>query len=102
MNLANPDQIVPPKFRGPTKMLYYIHQTPLSYCSVEGGSGEETSSSLTVSQASTITVEAITTIQTRNNNINRWVMHSLLIIIVELELFFKHSDANAQCYTPFC
>ena len=22
------------KFRGPTKMLYYIHQTPLSSCSV--------------------------------------------------------------------
>ena len=38
--LAN--QIVPPKFRGPTKMLYYIHQTPLSFCSVEGGSGDET------------------------------------------------------------
>ena len=37
------NQIVPPKFRGPTKMLYYIHQTPLSFCSVEGGSGDETS-----------------------------------------------------------
>ena len=36
------NQIVPPKFRGPTKMLYYIHQTPLSSCSVEGGSGDET------------------------------------------------------------
>ena len=24
-------------------MLHYIHQTPLSYCSVEGGSGDETS-----------------------------------------------------------
>ena len=35
------NQIVPPKFRGPTKM-YYIHQTPLSSCSVEGGSGDET------------------------------------------------------------
>ena len=35
------NQIVPPKFRGPTKMLYYIHQT-LSSCSVEGGSGDET------------------------------------------------------------
>ena len=31
------NQIVPLKFRGPTKMLYYIHQTPLSSCSVEGG-----------------------------------------------------------------
>ena len=30
------NQIVLPKFRGPTKMLYYIH---LSYCSVEGGGG---------------------------------------------------------------
>ena len=36
------NQIVPPKFRGPTKMLYYIHQTPLSSCSVEGGSGDKT------------------------------------------------------------
>ena len=26
------NQIVPPKFRGPTKMLYYIQQTPLSSC----------------------------------------------------------------------
>jgi len=31
-----------PKFRGSTKMFYYIHQTPLSSCSVEGGSGDET------------------------------------------------------------
>ena len=37
------NQIVPPKFRGPTTILYYIHQTPLSSCSVEGGSGDETS-----------------------------------------------------------
>ena len=36
------NQIVPPKFRGLTKMLYYIHQTPLSYCSVKEGSGDET------------------------------------------------------------
>ena len=36
------NQIVPPKFHGPTKMLYYIHQTPFSSCSVEGGSGDET------------------------------------------------------------
>ena len=36
------NQIVPPKFHGPTKMLYYIHQTPLSFCSIEGGSGDET------------------------------------------------------------
>ena len=36
------NQIVTPKFQGPTKM-YYIHQTPLSSCSIEGGSGDETS-----------------------------------------------------------
>ena len=36
------NQIVPPKFRGGTKMLYYIHQTPLSSWRVEGGSGDET------------------------------------------------------------
>ena len=38
------NQIVPLKFRGPTKILYYIHQTPLSSCSVEVGSGAETRS----------------------------------------------------------
>ena len=37
------NQIVPPKFRGGTKILYYIHQTPLSSWRVEGGSGDETS-----------------------------------------------------------
>ena len=36
------NQIVPPKFRGPTNILYYIQQTPFSSCSVEGGSGAET------------------------------------------------------------
>ena len=36
------NQIVPLKFRGPTKMLYYIHQTPPFLFSVEGGSGDET------------------------------------------------------------
>ena len=36
------NQIVPPKFQGGTKMLYCIHQTPLSSCSVKGGSGYET------------------------------------------------------------
>ena len=35
------NQIVTPKFCGPAKMLCYIPQTPLSYCSVEGGSGDE-------------------------------------------------------------
>ena len=36
------NQIVPLKFHGGTKMLCYIHQTSLSSCSVEGGSGDET------------------------------------------------------------
>ena len=36
------NQIVPRKFHGRAKMLYYIHQIPLSYCSVEGGSGDKT------------------------------------------------------------
>ena len=38
------NQIFLPKFGRTTKMLYYIHQTPLSYCSVEEGSGDETNS----------------------------------------------------------
>ena len=33
------NQIVLLKFREGTKMLYYIHQTPLSLCNVEVGSG---------------------------------------------------------------
>ena len=49
--------------------------------------------SVTVSQASTIMAEAITMIQTRKNSINHRVFHSLLIIIVELELFFSDSQA---------
>ena len=36
------NQILPPKFREGTKILYYIHQTPLSSWRVEGGSGDET------------------------------------------------------------
>ena len=40
------NQIVPPKFRRGTKMLYYIHQTPLSSWRVEGESGDETTSEL--------------------------------------------------------
>ena len=36
------NQIVLPKFLGGTRMLYCIHQTTLSSCSVEGGSGDET------------------------------------------------------------
>ena len=54
--------------------------------------------SLSVSKASTITVEAITTIQTRKNSINHRVWHSPLIVIVELELFFSDSQAlRCQC-----
>ena len=48
------NQIVPTKFRGPTKMLYYIHQTPLVSCSVEGRSGDETTSR----QASVLALQA--------------------------------------------
>ena len=51
------------------------------------------SSVQTVSQASTITDEAITTIQTRKNDINHWVLHSLLIVILAFELFFRDSQA---------
>ena len=36
------NQIVPPKFLGGTKMLYYVHQTPLFSWRVEERSGEET------------------------------------------------------------
>jgi len=40
-----------------------------------------------------ITAEAITIIQTQKNSINHWVLHSLLIVIIELELFFSDSQA---------
>ena len=33
------NQIVPPKFGGPTKMLYYIHQTPFPLAALKGGLG---------------------------------------------------------------
>ena len=51
------------------------------------------SSVQTVSQDSMITAEAITTIQTRKNAINHWILHSLLIVILALELFFRDSQA---------
>ena len=41
--------------------------------------------SFSVSQASTIMAEAITVIQTQKKN--HWVLHSLLIVIIALELF---------------
>ena len=47
----------------------------------------------TVSQASTITDEAITMIQTWKNGINHWVLHSLLSVILTLKLFFSDSQA---------
>ena len=40
---------------------------------------------------STITAEIITTVQTRKNV--HWVLYSLLIVIVELELFCSDSQA---------
>ena len=41
---------------------------------------------------STTTAEAITTIQTQNNNISHSVLYPPLIVIVELELFFSDSQ----------
>ena len=38
-----------------------------------------------------ITAEAIVTIQTQKNSINHLVLYPILIIILELELFFSHS-----------
>ena len=38
------NQIVLPKYLGGTKMLYYIHQTPLSFWSVEGGGSRDKTS----------------------------------------------------------
>ena len=49
--------------------------------------------SLSVSQASMIMAEAITMIQTRKNSINPFVLHSVLIVILALELFFSDSQA---------
>ena len=43
-----------------------------------------------------IMAEAITIIQTRKNSINHWVLHSVLIVILALELFLGDSQA-LQC-----
>ena len=43
---------------------------------------------------STITAKAILIIQMRKNSINHWVLYPVLIVILELQLFFKHSDVN--------
>ena len=40
--------------------------------------------------------EAFTTIQMQTNSIHYWVLHTLLIVIVELKLFFSDSQA-IQC-----
>ena len=37
----------------------------------------------------TITAEAILTIQTRKNSIYHWVLYPVLIVILQLELFFS-------------
>ena len=50
MNATSANQIVLPKFCRPTKMLYYYAPDPLSSCSVEGGSGDETKLTGQVSQ----------------------------------------------------
>ena len=60
--------------------------------------------SVTVSQASTITAVAITTIQTRKNILNHWVLHSPPIDVKELGLVgdFQNSMCLYAClYTPF-
>ena len=49
--------------------------------------------SVTVSQASTITAKAITTIQTRKYLINHRVLYSLPIDLKELGLFFSDFQA---------
>ena len=47
---------------------------------------------------STTMAEGITTIQTRKKSTNHWVLYSLLIVIVELELFCSDSQALQCCY----
>ena len=47
---------------------------------------------MSVSQASMITAEAIT-IQNVKNSINHCVLRSVLIVVLELELFFSDSQA---------
>ena len=36
------------------------------------------------------------------NGINHWVLYSLLIVVIALELFFSGSQAYLVLYTPFC
>ena len=54
--------------------------------------------SFSISQANTIMAEAITVIQMqkKKNGINHWVLHSLLIVIIALELFLV--VWNWRCY----
>ena len=47
---------------------------------------------LAVLYDSSIMAAAITTIQMQTNSINHWVLHTLLIVIVKLELFFSDSQ----------
>ena len=80
---------------GPLTSLESIAKVPDRQVAKTGKSSTDfllSSVSVTVSQASTITAEAIT-IQTRKNGINHWVLHSLLIVILALELFFSDSQA---------
>ena len=55
----------------------------------------------TYGTSSTIMAEAITTIQTQTNSINHWVLYPILIVILELELFFSDSQA-LRCYSAIC
>ena len=60
--------------------------------------------SVTVSHTSTIMTEAITTVQTRNNIIDHWVLHSPPIGLKELGLFSGYQNfmcLYAYFYTPF-
>ena len=67
------NQMVLPKFRRGTKMLYYIHQTPLSSSSVEGGGGGGLRMRLECTQTDIHHVDApsITLIDPRSNNHTR-------------------------------
>ena len=74
------NQIVLPKFRRPTKMLYYIHQTPLSFCSVEGRSGDETrhvpDSTIAKYKEAQVTVSTSNLKPWRRGGLGAWVLNT--------------------------
>ena len=91
---------VPPWATGPLTLLESIAKVP----DRQVGQNRQIvyllsiSLSSSLSQASTITVEAITTIQMRKNSTNHRVLNSLFIMIIALNTFFSGSQA-LQCYT---